>query len=205
MSWHSHPIYACAARLQQQQEEAEEVVTNAKDGTDGKEEQLKKAKDGSDGKEEQLKKVKEESDGKEQSLRKAKQEHVQKVKEEMKVKKKKPVSGVPFKLPSLALLESPAPLPSTTKQTLSHARAAGEKVSVGFKMEEVETMVSYRSQRDTLLHNVLGGWNPRLKRFRKLRYALVLLREVENCGGAPVKHKNWTTVRARVTGCGVQS
>ena len=88
---------------------------------------------------------------------------------------------------------------------LWHARAAGEKVSVGFKMEEVETMVSYRSQRDTLLHNVLGGWNARLKCFRKLRYALVLLREVENCGGAPVKHKNWTIVRARVTGCGVQS
>lgn len=82
------------------------------------------------------------------------------------------------------------------KQPLSLARAAGEKVSVGFKMDEVEAMAAYPLQQDKLLDNVLGGWDPRRKCFRKLRYALALLKEVDKCGGAPVKHKNWTVVRA---------
>ena len=82
------------------------------------------------------------------------------------------------------------------KQPLSLARAAGEKVAVGFKMEEVEAMVVYPSQLDKLLDNILGGWDPRRKCFRKLKYALALLKEVEKCGGAPIKHKNWTIVRA---------
>ena len=85
---------------------------------------------------------------------------------------------------------------SPKKQPLSLARAAGEKVAVGFKMDEVEAMAVYRSQQGKLLQNVLGGWDPRRKCFRKCKYALVLLSEVEKCGGAPIKHKNWTIVRA---------
>ena len=87
------------------------------------------------------------------------------------------------------------------KQSLSLARAAGDKITVGFKMEEVENMVPFHAQRDTLLHNILGRWDPQKKIFRKLKYAMVLLEEVAKCGGAPIKHKNWTIVRVCVCAC----
>ena len=118
-------------------------------------------------------------------------------------------AALPDKPPMLALLE-PKHGPGTTggdkgngpplfaplkKQSLSLARAAGEKITVGFKMEEVENMVPFHTQRDTLLHNILGRWDPQKKIFRKLKYAMVLLEEVAKCGGAPIKHKNWTIVR----------
>ena len=123
-------------------------------------------------------------------------------------------AALPDKPPMLALLE-PKHEPGTTggdkgngpplfaplkKQSLSLARAAGEKITVGFKMEEVENMGRGRfyTQRDTLLHNILGRWDPQCRIFRKLRYAMVLLEEVAQCGGAPIKHKNWTIVRACV-------
>ena len=103
-------------------------------------------------------------------------------------------SPVKAEVPPLVCISSP-PI-REKKQPLSLARAAGEKVAVGFKMEEVEAMVVYPSQLDKLLDNILGGWDPRRKCFRKLKYALALLKEVEKCGGAPIKHKNWTIVRA---------
>ena len=103
-------------------------------------------------------------------------------------------------VPPLVCISLPPTEIIQEKQPLSLARSAGEKVTAGFKMEEVEVMVAYRSQRDILLHNILGGWDQRRKCFRKLKYALVLLSEVEKCGGAPIKHKNWTIVRA-IAGC----
>ena len=99
-------------------------------------------------------------------------------------------SPVKVEVPPLVCISIPR-----KKQPLSLARAAGEKVSVGFKMDEVEAMAAYPTQQDKLLDNVLGGWDPRRKCFRKLRYALALLKEVDKCGGAPIKHKNWTIVR----------
>jgi len=98
-------------------------------------------------------------------------------------------------VPPLVCISAP---PVQEKQPLSLARAAGEKVAVGFKMDEVEAMAVYRSQQGKLLQNVLGGWDPRRKCFRKLKYALVLLSEVEKCGGAPIKHKNWTIIMKRL-------
>ena len=119
---------------------------------------------------------------------------------------------LPDKPPMLALLEPKqepgpaggdkgnvpplAPMPALKKQSLSLARAAGEKITVGFKMEEVESMVPFHTQRDTLLHNILGRWDSQKKIFRKLKYSMALLEEVAKCGGAPIKHKNWTIVRA---------
>ena len=88
-----------------------------------------------------------------------------------------------------------ATMPPLKKQSLSLARAAGEKITVGFKMEEVENMVPFHTQRDTLLHNILGRWDPQKKISRKLKCSMVLLEEVAKCGGAPIKHKNWTIVR----------
>ena len=41
----------------------------------------------------------------------------------------------------------------------------------------------------------------REKIFRKLKYAMVLLEEVAKCGGAPIKHKNWTIVSVCVCAC----
>ena len=102
-------------------------------------------------------------------------------------------SPIKAAVPPLVCISSP---PTQDKQPLSLARAAGEKVSVGFKMDEVEAMSAYPSQQDKLLDNILGGWDPRRKCFRKLKYALALLKEVEKFGGAPIKHKNWTIVRA---------
>ena len=120
-------------------------------------------------------------------------------------------AALPDKPPMLALLEPkqepgtaggdkgnvrpPGVMPPLKKQSLSLARAAGEKITVGFKMEEVENMVPFHTQRDTLLHNILGRWDPQNKIFRKINYAMVLLEEVAKCGGAPIKHKNWTIVR----------
>jgi len=124
-------------------------------------------------------------------------------------------AALPDKPPMLALLEAQHE-PGTTgggkdngpplfaplkKQSLSLARAAGEKITVGFKMEEVENMVPFHTQRDTLLHNILGRWDPQKQIFRKLKYAMVLLEEVAKCGGAPIKHKNWTIVRVCVCVC----
>jgi len=121
-------------------------------------------------------------------------------------------AALPDKPPMLALLE-PTHEPGTTggdkgngpplfaplkKQSLSLARAAGEKITVGFKMEEVENMVPFHTQRDTLLHNILGRWDPQKKIFRKLKYAMVLLEEVAKCGGAPIKHKNWTIMMKKL-------
>ena len=61
-------------------------------------------------------------------------------------------------------------------------------------MEEVEDMVPFHTQRDTLLHNILGRWDPQKKVSRKLKYSMVLLEDVAKCGGAPVKHTNWAIV-----------
>merc|ERR1719362_2130726 len=121
---------------------------------------------------------------------------------------------LPDKPPMLALLEPkqepgtaggdkcngrpPGVMPPLKKQSLSLARAAGEKITVGFKMEEVENMVPFHTQRDTLLHNILGRWDPQKKIFRKLKYAMVLLEEVAKCGGAPIKHKNWTIMMKKL-------
>ena len=87
------------------------------------------------------------------------------------------------------------PIPSAPRQSQSSTRAVGEKISVGYKIEDVIAMVQHRSQLQTLLHNILGGWNADTKQYSKLKYVLALLKEIQACGGAPIKHKNWTVVR----------
>jgi len=63
-------------------------------------------------------------------------------------------SPVKAEVPPLVCISIPR-----KKQPLSLARAAGEKVSVGFKMEEVEATAVYPSQQDKLL-DILAPTKP---------------------------------------------